>query len=351
MTLKPMIWAKQTIMLWKESVSWEWMTTSTVNVLFPKISWNLEPKTTFVSDDAAHWTIVQSFAERLVDAYTDISLNGNLSFTNVRTLIAALTWSDWWTWWNTYTLVNNNTHPTYVITQVTWDYLENWWEIEIYSAAYSAMNTFWITANTNDFVKFDTNFLWSKPEEVTTTNLVNRIKSQLASEQARDTSANVIDFSQIKMYLAEANSVSAFNTMIDWDWDNPWTLAPLNISSLSLNFNKNVEQVWQIWTYAKEAYNKQFSIDWSFEKLKFQDSFNYEDNVNKDLMMRIDFYNLNKTEIVFSILLGKVNLSEKTTSDWVWDLVSENITFKWLFSWVQAETLIISTTNLSDYES
>jgi hypothetical protein len=68
-------------------------------------------------------------------------------------------------------------------------------------------------------------------------------------------------------------------------------------------------------------------------------------------MMRIDFYNLNKTEIVFSILLGKVNLSEKTTNDWVWDLVSENITFKWLFSWVQAETLIISTTNLSDYES
>jgi hypothetical protein len=125
----------------------------------------------------------------------------------------------------------------------------------------------------------------------------------------------------------------------------------LNISSLSLNFNKNVEQVGQIWTYAKEAYNKQFSIDWSFEKLKFQDSFNYEDNVNKDLMMRIDFYDLNKTEIVFSILLGKVNLTEKTTSDWVWDLVSENITFKWLFSWVQAETLIIDTTNLSSYES
>lgn len=339
-TLKPMIWAKQTILITAENTRGGGLKdNNNASILMAKTGGTIDPQHEFIKDDSSHGTIFDTFAVRKVKSISDMNLSGYLSFNNIRKLIEAVVGTTVFTTadgYSEYSVKNDNTHQTFAITQVTGDYYTENGDIEILTAPYCSLDSLEFSVSNGNFASYSAHYLGSEAQENKETRIVKKVKDSLKKEQAREKSSSMIDFTQVKLFVQEDPKTQT------WFADfmasvKTGTIQPMAISNLSFNFVKNLETIGRVGSFEVETYNKQFGFGGSFEKLKNQDDWAYENYVGKDLFFAVVFYN--EATPTLCLFCQKVMLDNKTTNDSVGEMLKENITFTGAFSGSISDTL------------
>ena len=352
-TNEAIIWAKKMILIGSEGTErGSWYKPATKLTLFPKTWGTLTPQYEFINDESGHGYIFDTFTVRNVWASTELNLTGNVSYDNIRRLIEAITGDEVdKPAKKKYVVKNSNMHNSFVALEVSWDFVGNG-DIDIKEAPYCVLSEFELKAEPNQFVNYTAKFLWSVAKAITGTNVSN-IKTKMDDLLKKEKSSNLVDFSQIKLFYAKTTDVTNLEEFIKKTKADPsaWTkIDPLIVSSLDLTVNKNVEKVGQLGSHNTAYVNKQFWFGGTIEYVKkLQNQLNFDDLVNKELMLRVVFEKWG-TEVC-SFVFWKVFMKEYTETDAVSEIEKATISFAWAFTKNEEETFSIYTDGLGSAES
>lgn len=259
----PFIWRLEWVWIWKETTAW---TSVSPTYWIPKVTWKVEPKLETKEDESWLWKI-----EDMSDMYTTMESTEFTADWIVRDdfiwlLLLAVFWKvttvanadvSWNVYDHTFEVDENNNHKTLSIWGTN-PYLD--WQNKSIVAAYWTLDTFELTADAGDYVKFKVNAKWKKLTDWTKKTPAYNVSNAFTS---KDVSVKIAD--------TEAWLVWA---------------TPLKLKSVKINFNKNVEMIQNLGDVDVDTiHNKQFSLDGEFTSIyRDEDQINLVRNSSKKYM-------------------------------------------------------------------
>lgn len=340
------IWRLSAIWLWKETTAW---TPVSAQVWIPKESWTLNPSFEEAVDSSGYWVIDEIYESYTTKNFSKISLEwivrddfiGYLLLWALGkyTKLKCFTWTvSWWTparwdivtWgslrkiiktWNTtyyffdwtvsewtitngvWTLsatevtgvnahlferLNSNQHPTFTLYDddpVAWS-----------KSSYSMVNTFELSCEVSDYVKFSAEFM---------------------GKQLQSSTWNTPAYSDEAPFLASMAWVKFANNE---SWLND--ASEQCMQNFRVSINKNLVDIQCFGsTDVDSLYNQQFSIEWDFEAL-------YSDTTLRDYVI-----NSQKKALRFYV----ENRNVEALDEWIYPSIYVDLMKVWLNEWTKSD--------------
>ena len=275
-----------------------------------------------IQDESSIWVIVDSRDSFVVKKWAEWEISGNVETNSIWYLFYGLLWSvtqevaTTGAYTHTFSLLNSNQWKTLTIwtSEPVWDYQFTLASIE--SMTISAEE--WQQATFSVSLKAKTS--------TSTTHTVNYdIDNKLLSRHSIFKIANNL------AWLNTANSIC--------------------LKSFEISMTRNLEDDFCLWSDEPiDFLNKQFVIEWSFSLL-------YQNNTFKDFVfnwskkaVRFELKDLNTTiglssnpTLIIDLPLASLNEWDKTQGND--EVVSQTITFKWLYSDIDSSAINVYLTN------
>lgn len=324
---------RQAIWIWVEWTKW---TAQVPEYFIPVQNWEVNPIVEKSNDDSWIWVIEEISDSRTVKQSTEANLEWIVRPDFIWALLYLLLGSisstpNLDTSWNVYdhlfTVDQSNTHPTASVRVI--NPVNDNDNVSEY-ASYSMINSFWISAEAWDYVKFNTSMIWKKLQ--TDFN----IPSSYNLDVVPFTSAHVeVRIADTEVWLDSAT--------------------PMELSNVELNFEKNLLEYQAVWdTDIAKIFNQQLNINWNFEAI-------YNSNEYKDIVtnsenkyMRISIINTEETiwdssNYELTINCAKVVFEEWSRSSDLNGITTQTVWFIATYNTTDNESVRIWLTNLEDW--
>ena len=288
----------------------------------PKTEMNFKDMNETIQDESSIGVIVDSRDSFVVKKWAEWDINWNIETNAIWYLFYWLLWSvtqavaTTWAYTHSFTLNNVNQGKTLTIgtSEPVWDYRFSLWSIESMT----------ISAEEWQQATFSVNF---KAKKSTSTNYsVNYdLDDKLLSRH------------------------SIFKTAENLAWLDGATWVCLK--SFEITMTRNLQEDFCLWSEEPNDFlNQQFTIEWSFSLL-------YQNNTYKDLVfdwtkraVRFELKDTNKTIGLSSNPTLRIDLPLAAMTEWDKtqgnnEVVSQTITFKWLYSDIDSSAINVYLTN------
>lgn len=229
------IWRKQIIGIGLESTAG---TAVAVDYFLPKMSGDLLPEVEYAEDNSWYGVIDQNFDREVVKESSKLDIEWMVRDESFWMLLHGVFWTTAITgtgdYTHTFTRANTNTHPTFTVWQTD--------PVATYKSAYSMIDTFTVTTEVGDYVKYTASFMGNK----------------MVSD-----SAPSVSWDNDNEFLAKHVTVKLASTEAWLAWASETELEFVNIS-----FAKNVIAFQKAGSVDTDSrHNQSFSVTWSIRGL------------------------------------------------------------------------------------
>lgn len=314
------IWRMINVWFWKESTRW---TAVAVSKWTPKTSLSFDEKTEKIMDESSLWVITSNSNAYQTKEFAEWTIEMNVWIEAIALPLLSLLWS-------------------------------------VSSAAASA----W--AYTHSFSLSETNqhqslTIWIKDPVVDYQFPLAMIESMTISAEVWSFATVSIDYKS-KKWVAWTQTVSFwtdYNLLAkSWifkianDLASLWAAWSKCIQSFEITISKNLEDIYCLWnTEPTDFVNKNVTVEWSFVAV-FENEADYKDITFSDSTkaLRLQLIDWNTTiwasdNPTLTIDLAKASFTEWEKTQWNDEVVSQTITFNWMYSIADSSTIDIELTN------
>ena len=318
------IWRLEWYWIAKEATRW---TAVDPSVWVKQTDANFEDTVENVQDESALWVLMTTSESERIKQYAEWEIEWILATKSIWYFLLSLLWSvssaaaSAWAYQHDFSMNNTNSKQSLTIskkTPIAWEQF-----------ALAMIESLWISASVGEAVMMKA---WLRAKAAETATLT-------------------------KAYVAD-NTLYAKNVTVKFADTVAWLDAAdaLCIESVELNLTQELEDgfCFTSWVDLWDIFNKGFSIDWTFTKLK-NDTV-YQDYVKDWTIkaMRIQIIDTATTiwasdNPTVTIDIAKVTF-EDHESDWgLNDIMRENLTFKWHYDLANASDIDIVVINEQSY--
>jgi len=314
------IWRLVNVGFWKETTRW---TVAAVSKWIPKTSMSFTDKTEKIMDESALWVITTNSNAYQIKEWAEGSIDMNIWIESIALPLLSLMWAvtntaaSVWAYTHTFSLSNNNQHPSLTIwvKDPVIDYQFWLWMIESIT----------IAATINEFATISMDF---------------KAKKWSSSTQTVSRTVDYNLFARDWVFKIASNLA----------WLNTATAS--NIKSFEITISKNLEEDYNLWSIAPVDFiNKNVTIEWSFVAL-FENETDYKNTTFSDTTkaLRLQLIDTNTTiwatdNPTLTIDLAKASFTVWDLVQWNDEVLSQTITFNWMYSIADSTAIDISLVN------
>ena len=315
------IWRLINVGFWKETTRG---TAVTVSKWIAKTNMSFDNKIEKIMDESSLWIITTNSNAYKVKEWAEGNIEQNIWIESIALPLLSLMWSvssaeTSWTgaYTHTFSLTNSNQHQSLTI------WVKD--EVEDYQFSLWMIESITINAEVGGFATVSMDF---KAKKGTT---------------ASQTVSNIVDYKLLaKSWI--------FKIADNLSWLNSATAKC--IKSFEITISKNLEEDYCLWsTEPTDFINKNLTIEWSFVAV-YQNETDYKNTVFSDntKALRLSLIDTDQTIWVSDnptliIDLAKASFTEWEKTQWNDEIVTQTVTFNWMYSIADSSTIDISLIN------